>query len=563
MLHSTDKLAGRGLAILGRALALFGIALVAGSLTVCFADDPKPDPAGIATGDRSAVIDAGGNAFVVTEPTDKTDPDYATKKKAFDEYQAQVAKEPLAAKLADSVGHVRVATNFAWTLNTGYLVLFMQAGFALLTCGLVRKKNAGHLMMLNFAAYVFAFLAYYAVGYAFQFGAVAVNAAPTNLGGVPTLNHFLIGGGAWGFLGGKGFFLLGPAYDAGSNVLTLFEVVFMETAGYIIVGAICERITFWSFLLCELFIGAILYPVFGCWVWGGGWMSQLGTTMNLGHGYVDFAGSTVVHAVGGFCALALAMILGPRLGKYGPDGKPRPFPAHNIAFVVIGTFILLFGWMGFNPGSTLGATDLRIAVVAINTNLAAISGSAVSMLLWYLMFGKPDITMACNGMLAGLVAITAPCAFVSPTSATIIGVIAGVIVCYGVLFFERVATVDDPCGAISVHGLCGWFGAVSVGIFADGTYGAGWNGVGPSSYLGHAGQGVTGLLHGDTRQLLVQLGGATLCAIWAFGATFAVFTVVNKVKSMRVKPEVEEEGLDVPEFGMPAYPEDMAVGAEV
>jgi ammonium transporter, Amt family len=562
MMQSTDKRGQRKRAILERATALLGIVLIAGSLTVCFADDPKADPAGIATGDKTSVVDAGGNAFVVTEPTDKTDPDYATKKKAFDEYQAQVAKEPLAVKLADSVGHVRVATNFAWTLNTGYLVLFMQAGFALLTCGLVRKKNAGHLMMLNFAAYVFAFLAYYAVGYAFQFGAVAVNAAPANLGGVPTLNHFLIGSGAWGFLGGKGFFLLGPAYDAGSNVFTLFEVVFMETAGYIIVGAICERITFWSFLLCELFIGAILYPVFGCWVWGGGWMSQLGTTMNLGHGYVDFAGSTVVHAVGGFAALALAVILGPRLGKYGPDGKPRAFPAHNIVYVVIGTFILLFGWMGFNPGSTLGATDLRISVVAINTNLAAIAGSAVAMLLWYFMFGKPDITMACNGMLAGLVAITAPCAFVSPTSATVIGVIAGVIVCYGVLFFERVVKVDDPCGAISVHGLCGWFGAVSVGIFADGTYGSGWNGVGATSYLGHAGQGVTGLLHGDTHQFLVQLGGATLCAIWAFGATFAVFTVVNKVKSMRVKPEVEEEGLDVPEFGMPAYPEDMAVGAE-
>ncbi len=184
------------------------------------------------------------------------------------------------------------------------------------------------------------------------------------------------------------------------------------------------------------------------------------------------------------------------------------------------------------------------------------------MLVWYFTFGKPDISMACNGMLAGLVAITAPCAFVSPTSATIIGVIAGVIVCYGVLFFERVVKVDDPCGAISVHGLCGWFGAVSVGIFADGTYGAGWNGVGPSSYLGHAGQGVTGLLHGDTHQFLVQLGGATVCAVWAFGATFAVFTVVNKIKSMRVTSEVEEEGLDVPEFGMPAYPEDMAVAAE-
>ena len=543
-----------------RLVVIFTVVL--GSSRLCLADDPKPDPAGIATGDKTTAVDASGNSFVVSDPTDKNAPDYPANKKSFDEYQAQAAKEPLALKLADDVGHIRVATNFAWTLNTGYLVLFMQAGFALLTCGLVRKKNAAHLMMLNFAAYVFAFLAYYAVGYAFQFGAVAINAAPANLGGVPSLNHFLLGSGSWGFLGGKGFFLSGPAYDAGSNCLTLFEVVFMETAGYIIVGAICERITFWAFLLCELFIGAILYPVFGCWVWGGGWMSQLGNTLNFGHGYVDFAGSTVVHGVGGFCALALAVILGPRLGKYGPDGKPRAFPAHNIVYVVTGTFILLFGWMGFNPGSTLGATDLRISVVAVNTNLAAITGSAAAMLLWYRLFGKPDITMACNGMLAGLVAITAPCAFVSPTSAAIIGAIAGLLVCLGVLFFERVVKIDDPCGAISVHGLCGWFGAVSVGIFADGTYGSGWNGVGAASYLGHAGQGVTGLIHGDLRQFLVQLGGATLCAVWAFGATLVVFSIVNKIKSMRVDKAAEEEGLDVPEFGMHAYPEDALVSAD-
>ena len=542
------------------------LALIAGLAVMigpAWAQEPKPDPAGIATGDKTSVVDAGGTSFVVAEPTDKTSPDYEKNKKAFEEYQAQAAKEPLAVKLADSVGHGRIASNASWTLITGYLVLFMQAGFALLTCGLVRKKNAAHLMMLNFAAYVFAFLAYYAVGYAFQFGAVAVNAAPANLGGTPTLNHFLIGSGSWGFLGGKGFFLSGPAYDAGSNVLTLFEVVFMETAGYIIVGAICERITFWAFILCELFVGGLLYPVFGCWVWGGGWMSQWGTTLGLGHGYVDFAGSTVVHAVGGFCAMALAIILGPRLGKYGPDGKPRAFPAHNLAFVVTGTFILLFGWMGFNPGSTLGATDLRISVIAVNTNLAAVAGSATSMILWYFMFGKPDVTMACNGMLAGLVAITAPCAFVTSNSAVLIGILAGVVVCLGVLFNERITKVDDPCGAISVHGFCGWLGAVCVGIFADGTYGAGWNGVGAASYLGQAGQGVTGLLYGDTKQFLCQLMGATLCVIWAFGATFAVFKAVNAVKSMRVSPEVEKEGLDVPEFGLPGYPEDAMHAAEV
>ncbi len=545
------------------AVMLLATVVLGGLLTPCFADDgPAPDPAGTATGDKTSTTDAAGNAFVVAAPTDPSAPDYAQKKKDYDDYQTQLAKEPLAAKLADHVGHLRIATNFSWTLLTGYLVLFMQAGFALLTCGLVRKKNAGHLMMLNFAAYVFAFLAYYAVGYAFQFGAVAINAAPANLGGVPTLNHFLLGRGQWGFLGGKGFFLSGPGYDAGSLCLTLFEVVFMETAGYIIVGAICERINFWSFLLCELFMGAILYPIFGCWVWGGGWLSQVGATLNLGHGYVDFAGSTVVHAVGGFAAMALAVILGPRLGKYGPDGKVKVFPAHNLAFVVTGTFILLFGWMGFNPGSTLGASDLRISVVAVNTNLSAVAGSAAALLLWYLIFGKPDITMACNGMLAGLVAITAPCAFVSPNSAVIIGVLAGVVVCLGVLFNDRVARIDDPCGAISVHGYCGWLGAVSVGIFADGTYGAGWNGIGASNYLGHAGQGVTGLIHGDTRQFLCQLMGATLCAVWAFGGTYVVFAAVNKIKSMRVSPESELEGLDVPEFGLKSYPEDAAVTME-
>ncbi len=529
------------------------IAMTAGSLHAQSA--PAPDPAGIATGDKSSVADAAGNAFVVSEPTDKAAADYADKKKAYDEYQAAAQKEPLAIKLADGVGHLKIATNTAWTLNTGYLVLFMQAGFALLTCGLVRKKNAAHLMMLNFAAYVFAFLAYYSVGYAFQFGAVAVNAAPANIGGTPTLNHFLLGGGSWGFLGGKGFFLTGPAYDASANTMMLFQVVFMETAGYIIVGSICERITFGAFLLCELFVGALLYPIFGCWVWGGGWMSQLGATMGLGHGYVDFAGSSVVHAVGGFCAMALAVILGPRLGKYGKDGKPVAFPAHNLVFVVTGTFILLFGWMGFNPGSTLGATDLRISIVAVNTNLAAVAGSASALLVWYWLFKKPDITMACNGMLAGLVAITAPCAFVSATSAVTIGIIAGALVCGGVLFNERVLKVDDPCGAVSVHGFCGWFGAVSVGIFADGSYGAGWNGIGPASYLGVAGRGVTGLLHGDSSQFLVQLGGATLCAAYAFGFTYLVFSVVNAVRSMRVSREVELEGLDVPQFGMEAYPE--------
>ena len=542
----------------GGAMLMLAIGIFAIFVAPCLGQAaPKPDPSGIATGDKNSVLDAAGNPFVVPQPTDPSAAGYAQAKQDAAAFEAQETKEPLAVKLADSVGHIRVATNFAWTLNTGYLVLFMQAGFGLLTCGLVRKKNAAHLMMLNFAAYVFAFIAYYAVGYAFQFGAVAINNAPTNLGGTPTLNHFLIGHALWGILGGKAFFMTGAGYDAGSNVLALFEVVFMETAGYIIVGSVCERISFWSFLLCELFIGAILYPVFGCWVWGGGWLSQLGTTMGLGHGYVDFAGSTVVHAVGGFCAMALSIILGPRLGKFGPDGKPRAFPAHNLVYVVTGTFILLFGWMGFNPGSTLGATDLRISVIAINTNLAAVAGAATAMLFWYFKFRKPDITMACNGMLAGLVAITAPCAFVSPTSAFIIGILAGFVVCFGVLFNDHVTKIDDPCGAISVHGFCGVLGAICLGLFADGSYGAGWNGVGAASYLGQAGRGVTGLFYGDSKQFLVQIAGALICAAWAFGATFIVFKIVNAVKPIRVSAEVEQMGLDLPEFGLLGYPEDV------
>jgi Amt family ammonium transporter len=538
-----------------RAVTLVAV-LVIGQRVHAADQAPKPDPTGTATGSRWTVFDASGAPFMVAPPANAAAPDYESEKNAYEAFQADAAREPLTMRLADAVGHARIGLNFGWTLNTAFLILFMQAGFALLTTGLVRKKNAGHLMMLNFAAYVFAFLAYYAIGYAFQFGAVAVNAAPMNLGGTPTLNSFLIGGGQWGFVGGRGFFLSGPAYDVGANALMMFEVVFLETAGYIIVGAICERITFGAFLLCELFVGGILFPIFGCWVWGGGWMSQWGSTLGLGHGYCDFAGSSVVHAVGGFTAMALALILGPRLGKYTSDGRPRAFRAHNIPFVVAGTFILLFGWMGFNPGSTLGATDLRISVIAVNTNLAAVAGAAAAMAFWAIRFGKPDISMACNGMLAGLVAITASSAFVGPTAAVFIGLAAGVVVCLGVLFNETVVKVDDPCGAIAVHGYCGWLGAVLLGVFADGSYGAGWNGVGVTSYLGRAGQGVTGLLYGDKSQFIAQLIGATVSVLWAFGATFLVFKAVNAVNTMRVSPEAEFDGLDEPEFGSLAYPED-------
>ena len=448
--------------------------------------------------------------------------------------------------LADQVGHNKLGINYAWLLITGSFVLFMQAGFALLVTGLTRAKNAGHMMMLNFGAFVFAFVGYWAVGFAFQFGGAAINAAPGNLGGAMVLGHLISPhSNDWGLFGVHGFFLQsGKTYDVSALALFFFEVVFMETAGYIIVGAIAERINFKTFIFAEVAIGALIYPIYGNWVWGGGWLSQLGDGWNLGHGAVDFAGSGVVHATGGFAALALAILLGPRLGKFNKDGTPNAIPGHNIPFVVIGTFILLFGWMGFNPGSTLGATDLRISVVIVNTLTASVFGAVAAMAWTGWRYGKPDISMSCNGMLAGLVAITAPCAFVSPWAAAFIGFTAGFIVCFGVWFFDHVAKVDDPCGAISVHGLGGAWGLIALGLFADGTYGTGWN--------GQPGE-VTGLFYGDPGQLGAQLISLAVVFAWGFGVTTILFGVYKMFTSMRVSPEVEIMGLDVPEFGTPGY----------
>jgi Amt family ammonium transporter len=320
----------------------------------------------------------------------------------------------------------------------------------------------------------------------------------------------------------------------------------METAGYIIIGAIAERISFAAFLVAEVSIGALIYPVFGNWVWGGGWLAKLGVSWGLGHGAVDFAGSGVVHATGGWTALALAVMLGARLGKFNKDGTPNAIPGHNLSYVVIGTLILVFGWMGFNPGSTFGATDLRISVVAVNTLLAACFGFVAAMAYTNHRYRKPDISMSCNGMLAGLVAITAPCAFVAPWAAAVIGTAAGLIVCFGVWFFDHVAHVDDPCGAISVHGVCGAFGVLAVGLFADGTYGNGWNGVaGP----------VKGLFYGGGGQLLAQLFEIVVGFAWAVGITFLIFSVARRFMAIRVSPEVELQGLDMDEFGALCFPD--------
>jgi len=330
--------------------------------------------------------------------------------------------------------------------------------------------------------------------------------------------------------------------------------VFMDTAATIPTGAMAERWKFSSFFIYGFFISMITYPLFANWVWGGGWLSQLGKNFGLGHGYVDFAGSSVVHMVGGVTGLAGAMVLGPRLGKYNKDGTPNPIPGHNIPMAALGCFILAFGWFGFNPGSTLAGSDLRIAVVAVNTMLASASGAIFAMLYMWMRYGKPDPSMAINGMLAGLVAITAPCAFVSSFWAFVIGAFAGVLVCWSVFFLERTMKVDDPVGAISVHGTCGAWGVLSLGIFADGTYGDGFNGVAGT---------VRGILYGDASQLVAQIIGPLTNFGFIFGASWLFFKAMDVVMGMRVSPEVELEGLDVPEMGTHGYPEIQGPGSLV
>jgi ammonium transporter, Amt family len=456
------------------------------------------------------------------------------------------------ADVINTVGQNRIAANFIWTLVTGYLVMFMQAGFAAVETGLCRAKNANHTFMMNFMVYGWGLFAYWVMGFALQQGGCAPNG---NLGGLSPLNseftfNFL-GGKPWGLFGERGFFLSGTAYDVGVMVMFLFQMVFMDTATTIVTGAAAERWKFLAFSISTFFLGAITYPLYGNWAWGGGWTSQLGVNYGLGHGYCDFAGSGVVHAVGGMTALAVSMIIGPRIGKYTREGKPNSMPGHDMTMVLIGCFILAFGWFGFNPGSTLGASgngNLRIGSIAVNTMLAGCTGSIASLLYMWIRFGKPDASMAGNGLLAGLVAITAPSGFVNTVGAAIIGFAAGMLVCLSVEFVERVLKVDDPVGAISVHGTCGLWGVMSVGLFADGTsnYGGSWNGVNGS---------VTGLFYGDPSQFVAQLiGCATLVGI-VFTLSYLFNWFVDVVVGQRVSAQSELEGLDLPEMGALGYPE--------
>ena len=453
--------------------------------------------------------------------------------------------------VANQVGQNKIGINFTWTLICGFLVMFMQAGFAMVEAGLCRVKNANHTYMMNFFVYGCGLFAYWILGFAIQMGGAAGNG---NLGGLQPLasEHTLsLFGKSWGLFGQSGMFLSGHAYDVGVMVIFLFQMVFMDTALTIVTGACAERWKFLTFSVSSVLMGALTYPLFANWAWGGGWLAQLGTNLGLGKGYADFAGSGVVHSVGGLTALAVALIIGPRIGKFNRDGSPNAIIGHDISAVLIGCFILAFGWFGFNPGSTLGASGagcLRIGSVAVNTMLAGCTGTFGAILYMWSLKGKPDASMSGNGLLAGLVAITAPSGFVNPTASAIIGFIAGVLVCISVAFVENTLKVDDPVGAISVHGTCGLWGVISVGLFADGTsnYGGSWNGVTGS---------VTGLFYGDASQLVAQLIGVGTLVGFVFTFSYAMNWVLDIVLGHRVSAESEVAGLDLPEMGQLGYPE--------
>jgi Amt family ammonium transporter len=435
--------------------------------------------------------------------------------------------------------------NLAWVLVAAFLVMFMQAGFAMVETGFTRTRNAVHTMAMNFIIYPIGVIGFWITGFAFMWG--GVNGWPS-LGTAASDSHELaltLAGHRYGLLGWSRFALIDTAHDPSTMAMFLFAVVFMDTAATIPTGAMAERWRFASFLVYGFFMSMLLYPIFGNWVWGGGFLGALGANLGLGHGVVDFAGSSVVHMTGGVTALAGSMVLGPRTGKFRRDGTIGVLPGHNLPMALLGSLILAFGWFGFNAGSTLAASDPRVAEIAVNTVLSSAAGAIMALFFVWQRHRRPDIAMACNGLLGGLVAITAGCAFVTPAAAVLVGVVAGLLVVLSVTVLERRFRVDDPVGAIPVHGVCGMWGALAVGIFADGSYGEHWNGVeGP----------VRGLLFGDPRQLFAQVIGVVVNITFVFGMSYVFFRLTDRLIGNRVSAEAESVGLDTLEMGSDAYP---------
>ncbi|MBN1344307.1 MAG: ammonium transporter [Phycisphaerae bacterium] len=434
---------------------------------------------------------------------------------------ATTAPSPAQAAVEAAKTALQNNINIVWTCVAAFLVFFMQAGFAMVEAGFTRAKNAVNIIMKNLMDFAIGSLVFFLVGFGLMFGA-------TKTGWIGT-THFAIsdivkeGGSSWGY------------------TFLIFQTVFAATAATIVSGAMAERTKFSGYLCYSFFICLFIYPIFGKWAWGSLLMdSGKGWLENVGPGFCDFAGSTVVHSIGGWLALAGAIVLGPRLGKYGPGKRPNAIPGHNITLAALGVFILWFGWFGFNPGSTTTG-DGEIGRVAVTTNIAAAAGAVMAVFVSWIKFGKPDASMGLNGALAGLVAITAPCYTVTPFGAMIIGLIAGALVVFSVMFIDRVLKIDDPVGAVSVHGVCGAWGTLSCGLFNA------------EKVLG-TGDACGGLLYGGGfAQLGAQLVGMGTAFVWAFGLGLVLFYVLKVTVGLRVSKEEELRGLDIGEHGMEAY----------
>ncbi|MCG6167029.1 ammonium transporter [Leptospira yasudae] len=426
--------------------------------------------------------------------------------------------DPAAVKaVSDEVATLRSEINWLWTCIAAFMVFFMQAGFAYVEAGFTRAKNVVNILMKNFIDFCLGSIFFWLLGFSIMFGPQLLPGFGIGMPGLA--ENLIVKDGVpdkWGFA----FFI--------------FQMVFAGTAATIVSGAMAERTKFVSYIIFSVLMTALVYPFFGSLAWAGLW--GLGKGFLEQQGFIDFAGSTVVHSVGGWAGLAGALILGPRIGKY-QDGKLFPILGHNMSMAALGVFILWFGWFGFNPGSTTSVNGGNFAVIAVTTNMAAVSGALASMIVTWIMFKKPDIGLSLNGALAGLVAITAPCANVSISSAVIIGFIAGILVVLSVLFFDRIH-IDDPVGAVSVHGVCGAWGTLAAGLFAQESYG-----------------GVNGLFFGgELSVVLTQLTGIGIAFVWSFGVSSIIFLILKYTLGLRVSEDEEIMGLDILEHGNEAYP---------
>lgn len=434
------------------------------------------------------------------------------------------------------------------------MVMLMQAGFALLETGLGRAKNVAHTMSSNVLVYVLSMTGFFFCGYALMCGGIgSENAAPVTgpLDAQVTAGNLIavhLGSHPWGIFGARGFFLGSIARSAPSANWFLLMAVFMSIAASVPGGANIERWTTKSLVVFSFVVGALIYPIYACWIWGGGWLAQLGVNLHLGHGAVDYSGSAVIQLTGGCLALAGAIAIGPRIGKYDKSGAPRPIFGHHVPMVILGTLLIAFGYFALNSGRSLAAGDGQGGIIGMNTALASVAGALGAALYMWSVYGKPDPSVMCNGLLGGLVASSAGCAFVSPFAAFVIGGVAGVLAAVGVLFLER-RGIDDPVGAISVHGINGAWGTIAVGLFANGSFGDGYNGVGGN---------VAGLFYGGGGgQLACQLIAVIVCIAWSIGMGLLSLLIIARLQggSNRVTPEVEVAGLDIPEMGAPGYPE--------